>query len=86
MLSSSAERRKTVQDCQGQTKEGNCCYLNRFVPHFVLYFSTCICQPFYHVRTVQGQSVLEAQNSTVETFGWWQTEEYVPPPVVDVST
>ena len=49
-------------------------------------FSTCICQPFYHVRTVQGQSVLEAQNSTVETFGWWQTEEYVPPPVVDVST
>jgi len=29
--------------------------------------------------------VLEAQSSTVETFGWWQTEEYVPPPVVDVS-
>ena len=29
--------------------------------------------------------MLEAQSSTVETFGWWQTEEYVPPPVVDVS-
>ena len=46
MLSSSAERRETVQDCQGQTKEGVYCYFNRFVSrafrlayvsHFIMY-------------------------------------------------
>ena len=34
---------------------------------------------------LKGQTIFEAQNSTVEVFGKWQTEEYVPPPVVDVS-
>ena len=34
---------------------------------------------------LKGQSIFEAQNSTVEVFGKWQTEEYVPPPVVNVS-
>ena len=32
----------------------------------------------------QGQTSLERENSTVEVFGRWQTEVYVPPPVVDV--
>lgn len=32
----------------------------------------------------QGQSSLEAQNSTIEVYGRWQTEEYMPPLVVDV--
>ena len=34
---------------------------------------------------LQGQSLLEAQQSTVEVFGRWQTEEYIAHPIVDVS-
>ena len=37
----------------------------------------CVC--------VQEQSSLERDSSTVEVFGVWQTELYIPPPVVDVS-
>ena len=36
---------------------------------------------------MQGQSTLEGGlNSTVEVFGKWQTEVYMAPPVVDVSS
>ena len=36
---------------------------------------------------VQGQSTLDGGlNSTVEVFGEWQTEVYMAPPVVDVSS
>ena len=34
---------------------------------------------------LQDQSLLEAQQSTVEVFGRWQTEEYIAHPIVDVS-
>ena len=34
---------------------------------------------------LQGQSLLEAQQSTVKVFGRWQTEEYIAHPIVDVS-
>lgn len=34
-------------------------------------------------RPKKGQSSLEAQNSTIEVYGRWQTEEYMPPLVVD---
>ena len=29
--------------------------------------------------------MLGEQNNTVEVFGRWQTEEYMPPPVINVS-
>jgi hypothetical protein len=38
------------------------------------------------VCCLQGQSSLESHESTVEVFGRWQTEEYMPPLVVDVSS
>ncbi|CAI8012362.1 DNA repair protein complementing XP-C cells homolog [Geodia barretti] len=34
-------------------------------------------------RPKKGMSLLERDASTVEVFGLWQTEVYVPPPVVD---
>ena len=34
---------------------------------------------------VQGQSLLERQTATVEVFGRWQTEDYVPLPVTEVG-
>jgi xeroderma pigmentosum group C-complementing protein len=42
-------------------------------------------QPYKVVkaRPKKGQSSLERETSTVEVFGKWQTEVYVPPPVVD---
>ena len=34
---------------------------------------------------MQGQTLLEAQQSTVQVFGRWQTEDYIAHPIIDVS-
>ena len=51
-----------------------------------VYVLTCTVR-FCYVCNWQGQSVIEAhQVNTVEVFGHWQTELYIAPPVVNVST